>query len=99
MLVASATACDRGIEVESRPPGPFVLIVIDTLRADHLSCYGYEYATSAEICRIAKAGVTFERAYTPKTQTTPAIASILTGLPPHPSHRPYRTFLFVTSQL
>ena len=63
--------------------GPLVLIVVDTLRADHLSCYGYWRATSPRLCELAADGVLFERAYTPRTSTTPAIASMLTGLYPH----------------
>ncbi len=64
-------------------PGPTVLIVIDTLRADHLPCYGYGYPTANEICRLAEEGVVFERAFSPKTETSPSIASMLTGLEPH----------------
>jgi hypothetical protein len=64
-------------------PGPIVLIVVDTLRADHLSCYGYSRPTSPAMCALAEDGVLFERAYTTRTSTTPAIASMLTGLYPH----------------
>jgi arylsulfatase len=64
-------------------PGPIVLVVVDTLRADHLSCYGYGRPTSPAMCALAEDGVLFERAYTTRTSTTPAIASMLTGLYPH----------------
>ncbi len=64
-------------------PGPIVLIVVDTLRADHLSCYGYGRPTSPAMCALADDGMLFERAYTTRTSTTPAIASMLTGLYPH----------------
>lgn len=60
-----------------------MLIVIDTLRADHVTCYGYARPTTPSICRLASDGVTFERAYTPRTATTPAIASVFTGWYPH----------------
>ena len=60
-----------------------MLIVVDTLRADHLSCYGYGRPTSPAMCALAEDGVLFERAYTTRTLTTPAIASMLTGLYPH----------------
>jgi arylsulfatase A-like enzyme len=46
----------------ARPPN-VVLITIDTLRSDHLSCYGYERETTPAIDRIAAAGTVFEQAY------------------------------------
>jgi arylsulfatase A-like enzyme len=59
------------------------MIVVDTLRSDHLSCYGYARPTSPAICALAGDGVRFTRAYTVRTATTPAIASMFTGLYPH----------------
>ncbi len=67
---------------------PNVLIyIIDALRADHLSCYGYGRATSPAIDALAaEAGaVRFTRAFTPATWTKPAAASILSGCYP-PAH-------------
>jgi arylsulfatase len=78
----SASACTRS-SVKSEAQGPIVLIVVDTLRADHVTCFGYSRPTTPSICSLEKDAVLFERAYTPRTQTTPAIASILTGLYPH----------------
>lgn len=63
--------------------GPIVLVVVDTLRADHLPCYGYGRPTAPHMCAIGDAGVRFSRAYTVRTCTTPSIASMLTGLPLH----------------
>ncbi|MGH7822127.1 MAG: sulfatase-like hydrolase/transferase, partial [Candidatus Binatia bacterium] len=81
LALASKSGCTaRHADTAS---GPIVLIVVDTLRADHLPCYGYERSTGPEICALAADGVLFERAYTPRTLTTPAIASMFTGLPPH----------------
>ncbi|NNE07460.1 MAG: sulfatase [Gemmatimonadetes bacterium] len=65
-----------------RPPD-IVLIVVDTLRADHLGCYGYERDTSPAIDRLAAESILFERAYSTAPWTLPAFASILTGLYPH----------------
>ena len=56
-----------------------VLIVIDTLRADHLSCHGYPVSTSPEIDALAARGVRFSRAYANASWTLPATASIHTG--------------------
>ena len=69
----------------SDPPAPapphIVLISIDTLRADHLSCYGYSRKTSPRIDALAQQGVLFERALSTTSWTLPAHASMLTGLP------------------
>ena len=65
-------------------PRPNVLLVtIDTLRADHLSCYGYARATSPHLDALAAECLLFEDASTPRAKTTPAMASLLTGLYPH----------------
>ena len=45
-----------------RPPPSVVLIVVDTLRADHLGCYGYDRDTSPRLDRLASEGVRLERA-------------------------------------
>jgi len=66
-----------------RPRGPNVLLItIDTLRADHLSAYGYPRATSPFLDSLAARGALFERAMTPSPRTTQAIASIMTSLYP-----------------
>lgn len=56
-----------------------VLITIDTLRADHLGCYGYASIETPNIDQLARAGVRFAQAYTPVPITLPAHASLLTG--------------------
>src|SRR5262245_56168341 len=60
-----------------------LLITVDTLRADHLGCYGYSKATSPRLDELARESLRFTRAATPRAKTTPAIASLLTGLYPH----------------
>lgn len=55
------------------------IIVVDTLRADHLSAYGYERATSPHIAQIAKEGVLFENAISTSSWTLPSHASLLSG--------------------
>lgn len=59
-----------------------VLITIDTLRADHLSCYGYARKTSPNIDKIAQKGVTFKNAIAPSSWTAPSVASLCTSLYP-----------------
>lgn len=60
-----------------------LLIVIDTLRADHMSLYGYKRETTPFLEKYAKNGAVFNRVYTQKTSTSPSVASILTGTYPH----------------
>ncbi|HXG24076.1 MAG TPA: sulfatase [Chthonomonadales bacterium] len=59
-----------------------LFIVIDTLRADHLGCYGYPKPTSPRIDHLAGEGVLFERCYAPGIPTTPAHTTMYTGLHP-----------------
>jgi arylsulfatase A-like enzyme/Flp pilus assembly protein TadD len=56
-----------------------VLITIDTLRPDHLECYGYRPIKTPHINGLAADGVLVERAYTPIPLTLPSHASIFTG--------------------
>ena len=74
-------------DVPSRPPGPsaarrpnVLLIVIDTLRADHLSSYGYDRRTSPHIDRLAEEGVLYEDCISASSWTLPSHASLFTGL-------------------
>jgi arylsulfatase A-like enzyme len=57
-----------------------VLIGIDSLRADHMSCYGYHRLTTPHIDRLATEGTLFERTYSAYIPTTPAYAAMLTGM-------------------
>jgi arylsulfatase len=58
------------------------IYVVDALRADHLSCYGYHRKTSPNIDSLAEDGVLFERCYSPSTWTKPVAASLLSGTYP-----------------
>ncbi len=57
-----------------------ILISIDTLRADHLSCYGYKKTTTPNIDRLASEGTIFLQNYSTGVWTPPGHASMLTGL-------------------
>ena len=59
-----------------------VFIVLDTVRPDHMSAYGYERETSPNIDKIAKEGVVFTNAFTPIPYTTASHISLMTGLYP-----------------
>jgi arylsulfatase A-like enzyme len=58
----------------------FILISVDTLRADHLSCYGYGRKTSPNIDRLAAESILFENAISQSAWTLPAHVSMMTGL-------------------
>ncbi len=58
------------------------LITIDTLRADHVHCYGYPSGQTPTLDKLAADGVRFTRAFTPSPITTPSHTTILTGLLP-----------------
>ncbi len=57
-----------------------LLIAIDTLRADHLSCYGYSRLTSPRIDRLASQGVRFVSCFSPHIPTHPAFTTLHTGV-------------------
>ncbi len=62
-----------------------ILIVIDSLRASNLGCYGYEVNTSPNLDKLASRGVLFLNAFSTTNVTDPSLTSILTGryLPTH----------------
>src|SRR5690349_985567 len=59
-----------------------VVITIDTLRADHLGCYGYRQIRTPNIDSLAATSARFERAYTPIPVTLPSHTVIFTGTYP-----------------
>jgi arylsulfatase A-like enzyme/Tfp pilus assembly protein PilF len=69
----------RGNAPQGSNPPNVILITIDTLRADHVGCYGDRSAATPNIDALARTGVRFTHAYTPVPLTLPAHASLLTG--------------------
>jgi arylsulfatase A-like enzyme len=57
-----------------------LLIVMDTVRADRLSCYGYQKDTTPNLDRLATQGVLFEKAISAGSWTVPSHATLFTGL-------------------
>jgi membrane-anchored protein YejM (alkaline phosphatase superfamily) len=64
------------------PNANVILIVVDTLRADHLGCYGYTRHTSPGIDRLANEGIIFKNMLAQSSWTRAGTASILAGLYP-----------------
>ncbi len=84
--------------IEALPPADagavnVLLVVLDTVRADHLSVYGYERETTPRLERLAARGVTFERAMSTSPWTLPAHSSLFTGRYVHELSAGYRTAL------
>jgi len=67
---------------EKESPPDVFLVTIDTLRADHIRCYGYERIQTPALDRLAQDGVRFAQAFTPSPITNTSHISILTGLLP-----------------
>ena len=77
LVCAAFIGCAR----EAAPPN-IILVTIDTLRPDHLSCYGYGRETSPFIDGLAARGTLFRNAYATSSWTPPSMASIFTSLYP-----------------
>ncbi len=78
--VVFAGSCGSSSPPPAAPDRPNVLLVtIDTLRADHVGCYGYSRASTPTLDALAKRGVRFETAVVHAPLTGPSHASILTG--------------------
>lgn len=57
-----------------------VLVIVDALRADHLTCYGYHRNTSPAIDSLADAGVRYTNVCSQSSWTLPSVTTIMTGL-------------------
>jgi arylsulfatase A-like enzyme len=80
LMTAAAILVGPGCREAARPN--VVLISIDTLRADHLGCYGDPRGTSPRLDRLAEQGTLFEHAFSPTAWTLPGHASMFSGLTP-----------------
>jgi arylsulfatase A-like enzyme len=95
MLVAvvAAFGCDGGPE---QPPN-VILITMDTMRGDHLGCYGYRRPTSPRIDEFAKVSTFYTRPIASAPWTVPTHASLFTGKDPfeHGAHTLKATTKFI----
>jgi choline-sulfatase len=96
LLLAATTGCaprqtaagGGGARQQEEPPhgsgANLLLVTLDTVRADHLGCYGYAAAETPALDRLAAEGVRFAHASAPAPLTLPSHTTLLTGLlPPH----------------
>jgi arylsulfatase A-like enzyme len=64
------------------PPPNIIILLLDSLRADHLSAYGYPLPTSPRIDRLAKEGILFRRCIAASSWTVPTHATLFSGMLP-----------------
>jgi arylsulfatase A-like enzyme len=76
--ISCSVGCDRRVVQQPN----VLLVVVDTLRKDHLGCYGYHRNTSPNIDRLAEVAVRYDNAIAQAPWTTPSIGSLFTSLYP-----------------
>lgn len=82
IALLAVAACDGGAQPEADSRPNILLIVVDTLRADHLSQYGYGLQTGVGLDSFTQDAHQFLNAYSVSPRTGPSTASLLTGLAP-----------------
>jgi len=82
LILTAFTVLYAAAQTPAKPALNVVLITIDTLRADHLGCYGYKQIKTPNIDALAADGVLFERAFAVVPVTLPSHSSMLTGTYP-----------------
>jgi hypothetical protein len=73
------TEARKGEARKADAPPNILLIAIDSLLADHMSCYGYPRLTTPHMDKFAAQSTLFEKTYSAHIPTTPAYSSMLTG--------------------
>jgi len=87
LAAAGLSACGPKPTLETPSASPLndrpniIVYLADTMRADHLSCYGYPIQTSPGIDWMAGLGVLFEKNTSGSNWTKPALGTMLTGVP------------------
>jgi len=82
LLLILAGTCPQSSGALSRPPRNVLLITVDTLRPDRLSCYSKDHLETPHIDGLASRGVVFDRAFAHTPLTLPSHANILLGTTP-----------------
>ena len=73
-------------QTAAKTPPNVLLITLDTVRADHLGCYGYRSIKTPNLDELARDGARFEHAYAQVPLTLPSHVAILTGTYPMYNH-------------
>ena len=78
-LVAACGGGPRGAAPEPTRPHHVMVFLVDTLRADHMACYGYPRDTTPFLDDFGRRGVRFEAAASQSSWTAPSVISLFTG--------------------
>ncbi len=81
ILILVILSCGRS-DIEGTQSLSVILVIIDTLRADHLGYWGYDRGTTPSLDSLAAAGTAFMETQAQSSWTLPSVASILSGLTP-----------------
>ena len=81
LMLALTGGCHASKTQQPQPPN-ILLIVVDTLRADKLGCYGSTLGATPNLDALSREGVLFKKAYSHAPWTLPSFASLLTSLTP-----------------
>jgi arylsulfatase A-like enzyme/Tfp pilus assembly protein PilF len=82
IVLMALTALQAAAQTSAKPALNVVLITIDTLRADHVGCYGYKQIKTPNIDGLAADGARFDRAFAVVPVTLPSHTTMLTGTYP-----------------
>src|SRR5262249_31173335 len=82
LLLIAFAAAQVAAQSPEKSATNVVLITIDTLRADHVGCYGYRQIKTPNLDSLAADGARFTRAFTPVPVTLPSHTAMLTGTYP-----------------
>ena len=82
LILTALTAFYAAAQTPAKPAPNVVLITVDTLRADHIGCYGYKQIKTPNIDGLAGDGARFDRAFAVVPVTLPSHSSMLTGTYP-----------------
>jgi choline-sulfatase len=94
LLLGIAVLVPKSLPAQNRPTTPVILISVDTLRADHLSCYGYSALRTSNIDALTVGGTLFSQTSSQVPLTLPSHVSLLTStLPFHNGVQDHGQFL------
>ena len=81
LTLIAATGCDQPPRPEARGPEAknVIIVLVDTLRADHMSTYGYERPTSPYLDEFAAGALVFEHTRSQSSCTFPSVNSLMTS--------------------
>jgi arylsulfatase A-like enzyme len=82
IILATFASSFAAAQTPAKEPPNVLFVTIDTLRADHVGCYGYKQVKTPNIDSLAADGSRFERAYAVVPVTLPSHSSMMTGTYP-----------------